>query len=191
MMRITLLLVLVSVIYGCQQSPRKNIYLLSADPAPAAEKHAAINQVIGLGPISLADYLQRSSIVRNKDANRLQLVDIEHWGEPLDKGISRVLAINLMNKNPQRVIENFPWRSYATPNYSLRITVYDLQVIHGEASINANWKLMSSDNKKIIHQQHFVRRTACGNSATEIAKAYSELFAELATEMDKAIALAE
>ncbi len=191
MIRITILLVLVSAIYGCQQSPRKNIYLLSASPVPAAEQNTAINQVIGLGPISLADYLQRSAIVRNKDANRLQLAEAEHWGEPLEKGISRVLAINLMNKNPQRVIESFPWRSYAKPHYSLRLTVYDLQVINGEASINASWKLMLSENKKIIHQQHFVRRKACGHSAAEIAKTYSDLFAELATEMDKAITLAQ
>lgn len=187
MMRTLVTLVLLIFITGCQQSPRKSFYLLSAAQAPSVQENATITQVIGLGPIELADYLQRSAIVRNRDANRVQLAEVDHWGEPLEKGIMRVLAINLMNKNRDRLIENFPWRSYAKPRYSLGLTIYDLQVIEGKAALNASWKLIDGENKTLISQQPFLRTKPCGESAAEIAKAYSELFADLAAEMDKAI----
>lgn len=179
---------------GCQQSPRKHYYLLSAT---AAANHSDANQSntithsIGLGPIELADYLERSHIVRNRDANRLQLADVDHWGEPLQQGIGRVLAINLMNHNSSRLVEHFPWRSDATPTLSLRLHIYDLQLINGAAVINASWKLINNETKAVLSQQHFVRSQASGDSAAHIAKTYSGLLAELAEEMDKALVSAK
>lgn len=170
---------------GCQQSPRKHYYLLSA--TPTANQIDAITHSVGLGPIELADYLERSHIVRNHDANRLQLADVDHWGEPLEKGIARVLAINLMNRDSSRLVEHFPWRSDATPALSLRLSIYDLQLINGAAAINASWKLIDNNTKAVLSQQHFVRSKPGGDSAAQIAKTYSDLLAELAEEMDKAL----
>lgn len=175
---------------GCQQSPRKNYYLLSATPTANqsdANQPNSISHTIGLGPIEMADYLDRSHIVRNRDANRLQLAEVDHWGEPLEKGITRVLAINLMNHNNTHLIEHFPWRSDATPALSLRLSIYDLQLINGAAVINASWKLIDNNTKAVLSQQHFVRTKPSGESAAQIAKSYSELLADLASEMDKAL----
>lgn len=175
---------------GCQQSPRKHYYLLSATPTANqsdANQPNSISHTIGLGPIEMADYLDRSHIVRNRDANRLQLAEVDHWGEPLEKGITRVLAINLMNHNNTRLIEHFPWRSDATPALSLRLSIYDLQLINGAAVINASWKLIDNNTKAVLSQQHFVRTKPSGESAAQIAKSYSELLADLASEMDKAL----
>lgn len=175
---------------GCQQSPRKHYYLLSATPTANqsdANQPNSSSHTIGLGPIEMADYLDRSHIVRNRDANRLQLAEVDHWGEPLGKGITRVLAINLMNHNNTRLVEHFPWRSDATPALSLRLSIYDLQLINGAAVINASWKLIDNNTKAVLSQQHFVRTKPSGESAAQIAKSYSELLADLASEMDKAL----
>lgn len=175
---------------GCQQSPRKHYYLLNATPTANqsdANQSNTISHSIGLGPIELADYLERSHIVRNRDANRLQLAEVDHWGEPLEKGIARVLAINLMNRDSTRLVEHFPWRSDATPALSLRLSIYDLQLINGAAAINASWKLIDNNTKAVLSQQHFVRSKPSGDSAAQIAKTYSELLAELAEEMDQAL----
>lgn len=179
---------------GCQQSPRKHYYLLSATPTANqsdSNQSNTITHTIGLGPIELADYLERSHIVRNRDANRLQLADVDHWGEPLGKGIARVLAINLMNRDSTRLVEHFPWRSDATPTFSVRLSIYDLQLINGAAAINASWKLIDNDTKAVLSQQHFVRTKPSGESAAQIAKSYSELLADLASEMDKALRAAQ
>lgn len=179
------ILLLCTFATGCQQSPRKHYYLLSA--TPTANQSDTITHSVGLGPIELADYLERSHIVRNRDANRLQLADVDHWGEPLENGIARVLAINLMNHDSSRLVEQFPWRSDATPALSLRLSIYDLQLINGAAAINASWKLIDNSTKTVLSQQHFVRTKPSGDSAAQIAKTYSELLADLATDMDKAL----
>lgn len=184
------IILLCALATGCQQSPRKHYYLLSATPTTDqsdTNQPNSISHTIGLGPIELADYLERSHIVRNRDANRVQLADLDHWGEPLEKGIARVLAINLMNRDSTRLVEDFPWRSDATPALSVRLNIYDLQLIKGAAAINASWKLIDNNTKAVLSQQHFVRSKPSGDSAAQIAKTYSELLAELAEEMDKAL----
>lgn len=186
----SIIVLLCLVASGCQQSPRKNYYLLSATPTAQqsdANQNNTITHTIGLGPIELADYLERSHMVRNRDANRLQVTDVDHWGEPLEKGIARVLAINLMNHDSARLVEQFPWRSDATPHFSVRLSIYDLQLMNGTAAMNASWKLIDNNTKAVLSQHHFVRRQPSGESADQIAKAYSELLADLASEMDKAL----
>jgi len=175
-----------SLLVGCQQSPRKQYYLLSA--TPTTNQTTEITQTLGLGPIEVADYLRNSQIIINRNVNHLQVTDNAYWGEPLQKGIARVLAVNLMNHQTNSLIETFPWRNDSTPKLSLRLTIYDLQLINGEAAINASWKLIDNKTKAVLSQQHFVRNKSSGDNPAQIAEIYSELLAELAGEMNKALA---
>lgn len=187
-MRIFIIVMLIgSVLTGCLQSPRKQYYLLSATTNP--DQAGAITQTLGLGPIEVAEYLQHSQLIVNRDANSLQMSDNAYWGEPLQKGIGRVLSINLMNHQPNRLIEIFPWRSDSTPPVSIRVQIHDLQIIDGNAVINASWKLIDTAGKKTLAQHHFIRKKACNENAQAIAEAYSALLAELATEMNQALRL--
>lgn len=183
--RLLMVLTLCLFISSCQQSPRKHYFLLNATPTATPSRE--ITQTIGLGPIEIADYLKRSRLVRNPDNNRLQLTDVEHWGEPLEKGIARVLAINLMNQDSARLVKPFPWRSDEEPAISIRVHIYDLQVIDGAANINASWSLIGNESKTLLWQQHFVRSKKTGETAAQIAASYSELLAELAEDMRTAL----
>jgi uncharacterized lipoprotein YmbA len=188
MMRISIVIMLIgSMLTGCQQSPRKQYYLLSA--TTNTDQAGAITKTVGLGPIEVAEYLQRSQIIVNRDANSLQMSDNAYWGEPLPKGITRVLSINLMNHQPNRSIEIFPWRNDSTPSVSIRLQIHDLQIINGNAVINASWKLVDTASKKILTQNHYIQKRACNENAREIAEAYSALLAELAAELDRALGL--
>jgi uncharacterized lipoprotein YmbA len=186
MMRNFIFIILIgSTLMGCQQSPRKQYYLLSA---PTSTDHSVeITRTLGLGPIEVAEYLQRSQVILNRDANSLQMADNAYWGEPLQKGITRVLSINLMNQKPNRLIETFPWRSDSAPPVSIRLQIHELQIIDGSAVINASWKLIDTANAKILTQQHFIQKKPCSENARDIAEAYSSLLTELAAEMGVAL----
>lgn len=181
-----LIALLSSLLLGCQQSPRKQYYLLNA--TPHTDQSVAITQSVGLGPIEVADYLQRSQLIINSDANSLQMSNNAYWGEPLHKGINRVLAINLMNHQPSRAVEIFPWRSDSTPALSVRIQVHDLHISDGYAVINASWKLMDNVAKKTLAQYHHINKRSCKSAPQDIAAAYSILLAELSTEINQALA---
>ncbi|WP_191966418.1 membrane integrity-associated transporter subunit PqiC [Cellvibrio sp. KY-YJ-3] len=185
MRHLFIIALLSSLLLGCQQSPRKQYYLLNA--TPHADQSVAVTQSVGLGPIEVADYLQRSQLIVNSDANSLQVSDNAYWGEPLPKGITRVLAMNLMNHQPTRAVELFPWRSDSTPAISIRIQIHDLQIIDGYAVINASWKLMDNLAKKTVAQHHHINKRPCESTARDIAAAYSILLAELGNEINQAL----
>lgn len=186
-MRIFIIIFLLgSILTGCQQSPRKQYYLLNA--TDNTNSAGEITQTVGLGPIEVANYLHHSQLIVNRDPNSLQMADNAYWGEPLPKGITRVLAINLINLQSTRMIETFPWRSDSAPPMSIRLQIHDLQIIDSNAVINASWKIVDNIAKKTLIQRHYVKKQACNNTAREIAEAYSMLLAELAAEMDQALA---
>lgn len=174
------------LLMGCQQSPHKQYYLLSATTAHTNQA-AVITQTVGLGPIEVAEYLQRSQLIVNRDANSLQMATNAYWGEPLEKGITRVLSINLMNQQSNRLIELFPWRSDSVPPISIRLQIHELQIINGNAVINASWKLIDTQSKKMLTQHHYSQVKPCDEEPRAIAEAYSAILADLAIEMNKAL----
>lgn len=186
-MRITsFILVVCSLLIACQQSPRKNYYLLNG-PSPAPENIATITHAIGIGPIELPDYLQRPQMVRHQGNNELNMADNEYWAERLDKGIVRVLGLHLTRRNSSRIILPFPWRQDSKPAQSLRLHIHELTLIDQRASINATWELVDNARKNNPYQQHFIRSVPAKDNAAGMASGYSELFAQMADEMDKAL----
>src|SRR5512142_2456883 len=105
---------------GCVSvSPPPKSYLLSA-PSPAspllsmaapASPAMTTAVVVGVGPISIPAYLDRSSIVvRTGAGGGVGLSDEHRWAEPLRDGIARSLAGNLSGMIPTDAVAIFPWR---------------------------------------------------------------------------------
>lgn len=187
MKNILWLILLCTLISACQQSPRKNYYVLT--PMPVMEKHQSteITHVIGIGPIAVAEYLNRLQIVAQSDEGSLTMADNAYWAEPLEKGISRVLTLNLTQSDSSRAIVQFPWRQDNAPQFSLRLHVHSLNRSNQQAHINATWELIDNVSKIAIDQRHFIRTIPVSTGAQALAQAYSKFLAELAGEMDSAL----
>jgi uncharacterized lipoprotein YmbA len=186
MKKILLCLLMCALVSACQQSPRKNFYLLSA-PAIVSESTENIDTLIGIGPIKLAEYLHRLQIIHQTEGGRLQVADNDYWAEPLDKGITRALTLNLTQRDHTRSFVSFPWRSDSTPTHSFRVDVHSLNRHGNNAHINATWELMDNSAKTSLLRRHFIRSLPAGSGSAALAKAYSDLITELATEMDDAL----
>ena len=187
---VMMLTVICSFLCSCQHSPQKNYYYLSSTSVGQKELKPStenITNIIGIGPIEIADYLNRSQIVYNQTDNTLNISENNYWAEPLDKGIARVIALNLTQQNNNRSFTNFPWRSDTKPRYSIRVQVNSLTRAANEASIFATWELMDNDTKTNLQRSNFIRTIPVESSAKDLAQAYSKLFAELAGEIDRAL----
>ena len=175
-----------SLLMSCQHSPKKNYFYLS--PLTNTENTISvktnISQVIGIGPIEIADYLTRSQIIDNQTDNTLNMADNAYWAEPLDKSVARVTALNLTQLNPSRSFVNFPWRADTKPHFSLRLRIDNLARAEGKATINATWDLINNDTKANLVRRNFIRTLPAGSGAKALAQAYSQLLADLAKEMD-------
>lgn len=200
MRRILLIAFSCSLFLSCQHSPQKNFYYLTAQlgqennqeqrSSPTSEKpttkteSSKINQLIGIGPIEIADYLNRSQIIDNQSNNSLNMADNAFWAEPLDKSIARVTALNLTQANRARNFVYFPWRSDSKPRYSIRVRVDELSRTGNQAKLNANWELIDNDTKTNLLRKNFTRSTSADSGAKALAQAYSKLLADLAAEID-------
>ncbi len=188
MRRILLIAFSCSLFLSCQHSPQKNFYYLTAqldrEKNQAHTENNNINQLIGIGPIDIADYLNRSQIIDNQSNNSLNMSDNAFWAEPLDKSIARVTALNLTQANSTRNFVYFPWRIDSKPRFSIRIRVDELSRTANQAKLNANWELMDNETKRNLLRKNFTRSTSVNSGAKALAQAYSTLLAELAGEMD-------
>jgi uncharacterized lipoprotein YmbA len=190
-MRYLILLSALFLLVACQQSPQKRYYVLSSTTTAATNTGQPISTLVGIGPIEIADYLKRPNMVRMRNNNTLNLTANDYWAEPLDKGITRILALNLTQHKSSRMVQVFPWRSDSIPPYSLRVQIHELVLSERNAQINASWELMDVAKKISLKREHFVRNLNAGTSAADMAEAYSELLGQLAEEMNKALVAVE
>ena len=184
MQKIILIVSICCLFVACKSSPQKNYFYLSPQTSTAPTSKGEINQLIGIGPVEVAEYLARSQIIDNQSDNTLNMANNAYWAEPLDKSIARVIALNLTQANNSRSFVNFPWRSDTKPHYSLRIRVDNLSRSENKATINATWELVDNEVKSNLLRRNFIRTTPAAPGAKGLAQAYSQLLAELAGEMD-------
>lgn len=182
---IVLGLLIITTLLGCQNSPRKHYVLLNSPANTSANQANSTNitRSIGIGPIVIADYLDRLAIVRTQGGNSLQISDTDYWGEPLDKGIARVLADALRQRNPDTSFVQFPYRSDARPSHSLRLQIHQLNYNGNQASLEATWELVDNISKQIISRKNFSHTNNTAGNATDIARAYSNLLVALAEDV--------
>jgi len=81
---------------GCRSTPPA-LYAIAAVPGDARRGGP---QTVSLREVSLAQYLDRQSIVRSTTDHRLDVSSNDWWGEPLASMLTRVLAENLGERLP-------------------------------------------------------------------------------------------
>lgn len=186
MRNLFILLTVCSLLGACQSSPRKNFYLLSAAPAEQSN-NTEVTTLIGIGPVEVAEYLNRLHMVYEAEDGSLVMADNDYWAEPLREGIPRVIGLNLTARDASRSVVNFPWRRDSKPDYSLRVAVHSLHRVGSDAYINATWELVDVNERTSLLRRHFIRRQPVAVGPRALAQAYSQLLADLSTSMDQAL----
>ncbi len=156
---LTVLWILAAALAGCtllSPVPDKSRFFLLTPTAPG-EAGAPVSQqntrglVLGLGPIKLPDYLDRSEIVTRVDSNRLQFSENDHWAEPLKNNFSRVLSQNLSSLLGNQQIVNFPWYTSTHIDYQIAVTVDRFECDgQGNAHLAARWSINGPAGGRIL-----------------------------------------
>ncbi|MBB1439935.1 membrane integrity-associated transporter subunit PqiC [Shewanella sp. SG41-4] len=180
-------LLLLSLVSGCQSSPEKQYFVLTAMPSQMVSGSTALEHDIGIGPIDVAEYLHFTQLMYQLDDGSLQRFANSYWAEPLEQGISRVMSINLSQGDRRRNLVLFPWRANNTPQYSIKIKVTSLNRDGNNARLNANWELTNNLLHQTLAKQNFIAVTNAGSTTAELVSAYSNLLAQLAKEIEKSL----
>jgi uncharacterized lipoprotein YmbA len=170
-------LLLFGLLSGCGSTPRSDYYVLSAD---APGQPGTSGPAIGVGPVTVPEYLKRGPMVINRDTHRLTLAEFDRWAEPLDFGIRRVVSVNLAVLLDTQEVQNFPWRRDTPPRFGISISVAQFSVKDTEAILIAEWSILDVEARH-MKEQRISRFTtsADSNEAESVAAAYSNLLLQL------------
>jgi len=178
-------LIVAALLAACGSTPRSNYYMLSSD-APGVPGGGG--PAIGVGPVTVPDYLRNREMVLNRDNHRLRMESYERWAEPLDAGILRVTALNLARLLDTQQVQAFPWTRAATPDFSIRISVVELSMQGDQARLVASWSIAQTGPDKVLTQQiSQLTESRRSDDAAGVAAAYSALLLQLSREIAAAV----
>lgn len=158
------------------------LYVLAPVETPvlqAAESHS-----VGVGPVSMAGYLDRPQIVTRPAADRIDLGDFDQWGEPLREGISRVLAEDLALQMPSARIAVFPLRGLETFRYRVVVNVTRLDgPAGGDVVLEARWYVLDASGKELSQKTTRLAEPTGGSGYSPTVSAISRVLAALSRDI--------
>lgn len=157
---------------GCSSKPSK-FYVLSTLPLQAAKpiKHRVY---LGVGPITVPEYLQQPQIVSRLDGNNIKVNEFQRWAEPLEDAVERVLTQNLSLLVPSETISIYPWTADTRIDYRVIVEIVCFEPEPGgESVLLARWRITNKDDTKT-----YIGRTAQYHYPSNL-KNYNEMVASM------------
>ena len=144
------LLALSCILAACAESQPSRFYMLSSLP-PAEATGSGKPLSVGVGPISMPEYLNRPQIVTRESETKLALAEFDRWGEPLGDLFSQVVAANLSSLLETERVYSLPRRRTASLDYQVEIDIYRFDADQtGLIYLTARWSLYGKGGKKLL-----------------------------------------
>jgi uncharacterized lipoprotein YmbA len=143
------------VCVGCfGKSQPSRFYTLSAMvPASAVSipDSPLRNATIGIGPIKIADYLDRSKIVTRTGDNRIDLSEYDQWAGSFEDNLIHVLAENIGAMVPTEQIYLYPWRTSLPTDFQVVVDIVRCDGrLEGDVLLVARWRILAGQEKEVL-----------------------------------------
>lgn len=173
------------LITSCSSTPSSNYYLLRAK---AVEALAQCNCSIGIGPVTVAEYLNRPQITLSGEPGELTIEQYQRWGEPLRNNIERVLVENLSILADSNDLVIHPWRQDQKPRYAVRINILTMNRQSGNAVLKAQWRIVDTDSNTVLITQLTNYSSALENdNYRNLAEGFSDTLLQLSSQIARAV----
>ncbi|MCM2331241.1 hypothetical protein SAMN05216229_105230 [Geopseudomonas sagittaria] len=170
---------------GCASTPPAQFYQLQqGSPAlPQTDKGVAVL----LGPLKLADYLQRETLVQRQADDSLVITQQARWAGSLQDDVAQVLLRQLAGRLDSSRLALYPDRVGFKPEAQLLLSIGRLDSgPYQPAVLEAQWRLLDGSGK--MHDSRVVRLEEQHNGElTDQVRAQSVLLQKLASEMSAAV----
>jgi uncharacterized lipoprotein YmbA len=114
---------------------------------------------IGVGPVALAEYLDRPNLVTQQAPNQLAVAEDHRWAGELSASIARVTAANLGRQLRTGNVRTYPWQTDSEVSYQVTL---DVRQLHSEsdgyAVIEAGWRVYSLPDRRLKASRTFTDR---------------------------------
>jgi uncharacterized lipoprotein YmbA len=142
------------VLAGCAQSGKKYYVLTSSGPPVAGG-----GMGMGVGPVVLAEYIDRPNLVIQQAPNELGVAEDHRWAGDLSASIARVTGANLGRLMKTGNIQTYPWQRDDEIRYQVTLEIRQLHGgADGYALIEAVWKAYALPERRLKAARTFVDR---------------------------------
>lgn len=144
---------------------------------------------IGLGPVSIPQYLDRPQIVTRDGPNRFEIAEFDRWAGALKDNLSRTLAEDLTRLIPSARISTHPWRRATPVDFQIPVDVVRMDGELGkEVVLIAQWQILSADGStQLLSRRSSFSEAVAGQGYEEMVAAQSRAVAALAREIADAL----
>ena len=163
-----------------QRSPEARYYVLAlpAASAPADGARDVTGPRVGIGPVSLPNYLDRQQIfIRQSGSTDVMLEEYDRWGEDLGDGVSRLLVESVSARLAAVGGTALPMRANAPLDRRIGVNVNRFDGAPGaEVVLDADWGVYTPQGD-ILREGHFLARTQSAPGIDGLVRAHGELLA--------------
>jgi len=177
---------------GCARSQTPRFYTLSPmppDEVTSKPQSPARNAVVGIGPVTLADYLDQPDMLTRTGDNQLKKAEYDRWAGSLKDDFINVLADNIGLLVPTQRIYLYPWRGSVPIGYQVAVEVVRCDGRLGDAAeLVARWSVFKGPEKKLLKMNRSsIREPVTGGDYAALVAAQSRAVAKLSQEIAEAI----
>jgi uncharacterized lipoprotein YmbA len=144
-------LALVGALAGCAATQPTRFYTLAPAVEPNVAKRSADGLVIGLGPITLPQELDRPHVVTREGANQMRLSEFNKWAEPLEPLLTRIMAEDLYALLDASDVIPIPQRGDVPLDRVVEVDIgrFDADAA-GQVVLDARWRIYEGDNETLL-----------------------------------------
>lgn len=114
---------------------------LANPPAPADGQVDGTELGVGIGPVTLASYLEDNRLAVRRDGHEIIYADHLLWAERLEKAVPRILAINLARLLGSSRIQTGSW-GREDVGFELHVTLHRFEWEEsGQTALAAQWQV--------------------------------------------------
>lgn len=188
-------ILLLFTIGGCVgKSPSSRFYRLTSisdshSQSGALPKKLTSNIAIGVGPVTIADYLDQAKIVTRNSDHEIELAQFDQWSGTFKSNVTEVLATNLGDLLRSERISIYPWRSYISIDYQVLIDVSRCDGQLGkDVVLVVRWSVLKGKEKQLVAMKRTsITQAVDSPGYAALVAAYSRALGELSSEIAETI----
>lgn len=187
--RLPLSLLLATVLSACVSNAPVPLYQLDAGPAQAPVNEEGI--AVLLGPVSIADYLQREALLQRQEDGSLTTATGGRWAGSLAADIDQQLLRQLAAQLDTQRLVLAPAAPGFVPQVQIKLAISRLDSGPSRpAVLEAQWSLLSKDGKLLNGRLIRLEEPHQGGLADQV-QAQSRVMQKLVTQLASAVRSAD
>lgn len=171
-----------------RQTRQARVYVL--DPMPAASPAAAVEpvSVVGVMKVTVPGWIDRPQMTRRSATGEIVTDEYARWGEPIARGMQRVLTENLATLLPDRRLESAPFAPGVGVGQRVAVTITEAAgQPDGSFLLEARWAVLDSRGDAVARGRSSQRTRPTATGAGGLVTGANEVLAALSREIAQAL----